>query len=906
MDSSPGNIGTLISTLHTVIKTKLHPPISRSRLIDRHQLTQRFLNNNKTKLTLVAAPAGFGKTTLIGQLFEQMSAEISCCWYSLDQSDNDPTKFLLYFIASIRTVHSAFGESTLRLMESTLISDITEVLALLVNDLLDANKEISLFIDDYHFSDSDQTNQFIELLINLSPDNFRLIISSRLRPNISLSGLKVHGYLNEITANQLRFDDLEAKTFMNDIHKLDLSSRQLIDLYEHSEGWVAGLQLASLSLRDISRRDDFIDSFSGNLRDIAEYLAADVLNQQSQEVRNFLLRTSILERINAEVGSVLTGIGSCQIILDNLEEQNLFIIPLDKERQWYRYHHLFHEFLLGQLRKRFPAELVKLYNDAADWFEHAGLASEAVDYALLSGDMDKAVELVESQVEEEMKAGRMPRVNNWVDKIPDSVCLSHPKLLFAKSTSLYHMNKPDEADLTLSLLRQCDVIDKQSLEEYVMRLEAGIAICRDDVDGILPPLSSVGIMSSNFDNGTACNTQGYALASLSEYALATESLNDARHYHKLNGSSFGVVYADCFLGFIDLAKGNLNKCYDRFADYVNGSRNAIETYVAPVPSIMRGIVLYEWNKIDEAAALIRPSLPVIEKVGHIKLLSLGYLTLAKVYAVRNDHLSAMRYFDRSYSINERRGKPYLRLRSLIESERIRYLLENNRTNEAMDIATSMDIDVDLATPELPDKWDRITCLNLLIWTRLQIASGAAKRSIPVLVHLTSLAEKVGRFKKVIECKLLTAMAMERTGDIQSASSLVTEAVNLSAPNGLIRTFLDEEIPGLLVSLKGESKISQSPEISRYLNKIISANEEKKSIESMDKRSEGISLIEPLNEREIDILKLIASGQSNHIIGEKLSISENTVKWHVKNLFVKLNVNKRTAAVVVAQQLELLN
>ena len=212
--------------------------------------------------------------------------------------------------------------------------------------------------------------------------------------------------------------------------------------------------------------------------------------------------------------------------------------PLDRERRWYRYHHLFHEFLLGQLRKNYPQEIVSLYEKAADWFDANDHTSEAVDYSLLSGNMDRTVELVESQVEEEMKGGRMPRVNSWVDRIPDRVCLSHPKLLFAKCTALYHMNRPYEAVETLDRMRQCEGISADSLNEYIVRIEAGIAICRDDIDGILPPLSSVGMVSSNFDNGTACNTRGYALACLGEYQAATESLVKARRYHRLNGSTF--------------------------------------------------------------------------------------------------------------------------------------------------------------------------------------------------------------------------------------------------------------------------------------------------------------------------------------------------------------------------------
>ena len=886
----------------TVIRTKLHPPVKRAALVNRQRLVKE-LCDTQVKLTLVAAPAGFGKTTLMAQLYEETSGKVQCCWYSLDQADQDPSRFLLHFISAIQNIDAAFGKGILQVMETTLISDIADTLAELTNDLLKIEKSICLYIDDFHFSDSEQINHFIELLINLSPDNFRLVISSRLRPKLSLSTLKVRGNLVEVTASQLRFDDKEAEVFMNEIHALDLSPQQLSDLFEHSEGWAAGLQLASLSLRDTERRNEFIDSFSGNLRDIAEYLAADVLNQQSTDIRDFLLRTAILDRMNSEVCAVLTGIADSQSYLQQLEEQNLFVIPLDQERRWYRYHHLFHEFLLGQLRKNYPQEIVSLYEKATDWFNSNGYTSEAVDYSLLSGNMDKTVELVESQVEEEMKTGRMPRVNSWVDRIPDKVCHHHPKLLFAKCTALYHMNRPYEAEETINQMRECVGIDSEKLKDFIVRIEAGIAICRDDIDGMLPPLASVGLVSSNFDNGTACNIRGYALACLGDYQAATDSLLEARRYHRLNGSTFGIVYADCFLGFVDLAKGNLNKCYERFRDYMNEANRDLDTYVAPVPSIMQGIILYEWGRLDEALDLLSPNLPVIEKVGHIKLLTLGYITLAKIHAHKNKPANPTRFFDRIYKLGDSKGTPFQRLQSLIEYERIRFLVYHSRITEAIDIAVSMEIDVDQAPAVIPREWDRINCLKLMTWCRLQIASANPERALRVLGEITTLAKQAGREKRFLECKILEAGALEKLNRKSEAKSSLHAALELAVSNSYIMTFVDENVSNLLTELSAEKPFPGNPELRDYMQKIAAATNPDTSITK--DRGHSQHLLEPLNSREIDILKLIAQGRSNSAIAEQLSISENTVKWHVKNIFTKLDVNKRAAAVVMAQQLQLL-
>jgi LuxR family maltose regulon positive regulatory protein len=501
-----------------------------------------------------------------------------------------------------------------------------------------------------------------------------------------------------------------------------------------------------------------------------------------------------------------------------------------------------------------------------------------------------------------MKAGRMPRVNNWVNKIPNEVCKSHPKLLFAKCTSLYHMNQPDEAEGTLSILRENHELTEQGIREHISIIEAGIAISRDDIDKILPPLADIGVMSSDFDNGTICNIRGYALSELSEYGPALQSLNDARHYHRQSGSPFGVVYADCFLGFIDLARGNLQKCYDRFVNYEDEFGKLTDMYVASVPSIMQGIVLCEWNELEKALELLLPSLPIIEKVGHTKLLSMGYISLAKIYGARDDRNGVSRFFDRIYNVGESRGVPYLRLRSLVESERIRYLIGSHQINEAIDISSSMGIDIDNISPALPDKWERISCLNLLIWSRLQIATGLASRSLPILNQLCQLAEKVSRYKRVVEYKILQATAFARLNETAKAERVLITALELTIPTKMIRAYLDEDpaLVALLENISNRTEISANAAMTAYLNQILKAYSQDDVLdETVSQTVKVSSIVETLSPREIAILELIADGKSNHVIADSLSISQNTVKWHVKNIFGKLSVNKRAAAIVAA-------
>ena len=304
-----------------------------------------------------------------------------------------------------------------------------------------------------------------------------------------------------------------------------------------------------------------------------------------------------------------------------------------------------------------------------------------------------------------------------------------------------------------------------------------------------------------------------------------------------------------------------------------------------------------------ALDLLSPNLPIIEKVGHIKLLSLGYITLAKIHAHKNKPANPMRFFDHIYNLSESSGTPHLRLQSLIEHERIRFLISHSRINEAIDIAMSMGIDVDQVPNSIPSKWDRVTCLKLLSWSRLQIASASPERALDILKQTATLARQSNRHIRVIECKILESRALHNLNRKREAKALLSSALKNAFPASFIMTFVDENIGDLLAELNKENTFAGNRELQDYLQNLVSAT----SSEATDNQNSGQAqqLLEPLNSREIDILKLIAKGRSNTAIAEHLSISENTVKWHVKNLFTKLDVNKRAAAVVIAQQLHLL-
>lgn len=898
------------------MKSKFVAPVARSRMIGRHSLLELGRSARLPKLTLVAAPAGFGKTTMLIQWRELLQSEgATVAWLSLRMEDHSTIALLRDIVESIQYTSPSFGRRTGRIIDGTARFDITRTLNDLVDDIADTAQPIVLMMDDFHCISNSETDELVELLLNLAPANFQMIVASRTRPQFGLATLRVRDELQEITLKNLRFNLSEASEFLIEIRQLALSSEQVAKIHEHSEGWATGLQLASLSLRDPHRCDGFIDSFSGSLQDISEYMASDVLNQQSEHVQEFLLRTSVAERLCGDLAAQLTGVQNAQALLEEIERNGLFVTPMDQEHTWYRYHQLFHEFLLTELRRRHPGELVRLYGFASRWFESRGFSGEAVEYGLLAGDFDNVTALVEKQSWLELMAGQIPRVIAWIRRIPESIRNENPKLLYLLGTALYHSNKADEGEETLSrltaIVNDVDATyvleEKEYLQEQIRLLTAGIAIARDDPVRTNEVLSHDFAHLNDFENGLVCSFRGYAYAEFAEFGKAAIALREARRFHLIAGSDFGAVYAECFLALTDFANGNLEHCYARFFSNTSGSLE--EKYVAPVPQVIRGIVLYQWNRIDEALDCLQPNLPLIGEVGFTKLLVFGYTALARICGVRGDHRAAMRCFDFIAAIGARWGTPYERHRSLVEGGRIAYLLQSGRLNEAIDHALSNDIDVDAETWPLPAQWERVSCRKALTWARLQIAINRPENTLPILARLRQLATESRRGMRVLECYILEARA-RFDQDKTKARGLIDEALDVAAPNRSVRCFVDEgsEIDSLLLDSREGEIDGWSRSKRSFLEAIrVSIEQESATADFRDTDATGAvcGLIEPISEREREILNLIADGNTNSVISAALFISQNTVKWHLKNIFGKLGVSNRTSAVAIARQLELL-
>lgn len=909
----------------SIIKTKLIPPIKRLGLIKRRGLEDMLKKLKNRKLTLVLAPAGFGKTTLLGQWFDELTrtGELTS-WVAFDSRDKTQDVFFYYIISAIRKIAPKIGARAICYIENTTSPDITKALSWLIDDLIKVDRNIILFLDDFHLIDNARNSQFIELLINLSPQSFHIVIAGRISPLFSIANLRVRNELFELTADKLRFSEAESEEFITSIKGLELSKDELKVLYEKSEGWAAGLQLASHSLREASKRANFFQSFTGTFREVADYLAFDVFEQQSSEVKGFLLRTSIFSRISPGLCDFLLDITQGQQFLQKLESDNLFVVPLDNRREWYRYHHLFQEFLIAKLKETYPEEMVSLYERASTWFSENNCIGEAIDNSLLAGNVDRAVALIESHAMEECKHGRMLLVSTWLNRIPESVIECHPKLLVLCGTTACHMKDLLEAERIRALLEKyisrnekeplISLSDLDYFKEELAVLDANIKMSADDIEVGFRPVVQTSHYDSDFRQGILHNVLGYIDSARSNFDLAEKHLKKAKYHHSRCDAQYGAIYSDCFMCMMEIAKGNLHLAYKILEEHVQNRRMdlAKHQYAVEASAVLRGVIYYEMNKLNDAERLIKENLSLVEEVSHISVLLLGHVTLAKIAAAKGEYRLSYKILDYATLLN-REGPSSSFQDLLIEYVRLKILSQSGNQNEAVNIPSGLTIFADRGLISVPDQWDRSEFLTLLTQTRILLIGGKIREAAVCLCKLKKLAKNYGQGYRAVECMILESICYSKLGDSEQTKRIMIEALSFSAGNEIIRLFVDEgkQMKAIVQSVVA-GDLAPVDIMVRDFAQIILNGFETLDVDLQVNRDIGSShsglnqeLIEAISKRELEILNLIATGESNHNIAAKLYITEQTVKWHASNIFGKLGVKNRTAAVIAAKEIGLI-
>ncbi len=632
---------------HPPITTKLRIPTTRPNLVERPRLREALVRNEGRKLTLVSAPAGFGKTTLLGEWSRDHSVE-ALAWVSLDEADNDPARFLTYLVGALRTVEESVGEGVMASLRSPQFPPVEALVGDVINDLAEIRREVAIVLDDYHVIGSKVVHEAVSLLIERLPENARLVIASRTDPPLPLSKLRVRNQMTELRAADLRLTTDEATAFLSDVMGLALSAEDVAALEEVTEGWVAALQLAALSMQDREDVTGFVRAFSGSNRHVLDFLAEEVLERQPEDVRDFLLRTSVLERMSAPLCDALTDLSDSQAMLERLERDNLFVVGLDDERRWYRYHHLFAEFLRGRLTHEDRKLAGGLHLRASGWHERRGMTSEAIRHALCASDSDPGYELAARLVEGEAKrawgSGEGATVLGWLEALPEEARRRRPRLLLEHAMALALTGRPDDAEPLVGEAERA-AEDIGSDRPYILGFASAIRCFRARLTGDALRAVEYGRRALSLlpDEETphrnfAAVCLGDSLRVSGDLAAASEVLADAAEMGRSIGHVYGTLTSMVWQARVQSERGLLREADDvlrRARRYVD-ERGAQSLPAAGLVHISVGVLLYERNDLEEAERELEIGVKLAEHTREVSTIVRGYAALSRTMKARGD------------------------------------------------------------------------------------------------------------------------------------------------------------------------------------------------------------------------------------------------------------------------------
>jgi LuxR family transcriptional regulator, maltose regulon positive regulatory protein len=898
--------------LDPLLTTKLHPSQARPRLVGRPRLIASLMRDPGRRLTLLSAPAGFGKTTLLSEWTRSYAdGGRSVAWVSLDEGDNDPVRFLSYLVAALRrTGEESFGEGVLAALRSP-APRMDSVLGAFINELAELPGEVAVVLDDYHAIDSESVHRIVSFLLERLPEGAHLVISGRVDPPLPLARLRARGQMTELHAADLRFTPEEVAAFLGDAMSLDLSADDVAALEGVTEGWIAALQLAALSMKERKDVSGFIRSFSGGHRDVFDFLAEEVLERQTERVQSFLLETSVLDSLSGLLCDALTGRNDGQSTLEKLERENLLIVPLDDERSWYRYHYLFAEFLRGRLARERPEQLAPLHLRASEWYEEAGSVAEAVRHALSAGDYERAARLMERGVGQTWYRGEVVTLLGWLRKLPEGAMRRRPLLLVWYAAALMLVGRLDGVD---SLLREAEGAlgagegrgegplpgefgaDPEHLLATAAAVRSMHARLRGDAPGAIEHARRALALlpEDNLDPrpfAAICLAQAYEAAG---DARASEAFAEAAELGRTAGHDYVALSAMASQAHLQLAEGRLREADDVLRSALEFATERGAQLLPAVGSVRIGMgeLLYEWDDLDAAARYLAEGVELAGRTGDFEILMWGHIALSRVRQARGDAEGTLASAREAERVARNSGAEHAIVEAAVSQARL-LLARGDLTGASSEQERAAEVGkVRSYSREL----ERIGQIRLLI------ARNEPEEALRLLAQLDQKAQAKGR---TIELLVLQALALREKGEKERAVSALAQALVLAEPEGYVRTLVDEgpamaELLSWVLQAR-QSRVSEAPRRvpAHYLRKLLAALEREVS----DPSTPGLP--EALSERELEVLQLIAAGSTNRRIASELFVSVGTVKSHINNVYRKLEVHSRTQAVARARELDLI-
>ncbi|HMO56437.1 MAG TPA: LuxR C-terminal-related transcriptional regulator [Roseiflexaceae bacterium] len=908
-----------------ILTTKLFIPPPRPNAVLRTGLIARLNAGLHHKLTLISAPAGFGKTSLV-------SAWIAGCgrpaaWLSLDAADNDPTRFLAYLVAALETIAPTLGADIVALLESPQPASIDGLLPLLLNQIAMMVQPAILVLDDYHMLEARPIDQALTFLVEHLPPQLHLVIATREDPALPLARLRARGQITELRAGDLRFSPTEAAGFLNEVMGLDLSAADIATLEDRTEGWIAGLQLAALSIQ--GRRDvsEFLRDFAGDHRYILDYLVDEVLQRQPEELRSFLLQTAILDRLHGPLCAAVTGQPGSSARLEALHRGNFFLVPLDDTRQWYRYHHLFAEVLRAQLQVELPDLIATLHQRASLWYEQHGAVDEAIRHALAAGDFARAADLVEVATPDMRRTRQEAMLLGWLKAIPDAIIANRPVLSVHYAGAL--LSAGEFADVEARLRDAERWLEMPaSASEQPERMTAGFVVRNEAEFRQLPGLIAVYRAAHALALGDLPQTMAFAQRAIEYLDEDNHVMRGAAHAilglaYWTNGELVAAyrLYADGMAqlqqgGFISDAIGGATTLAD--IRIVQGSlRKALQIYERGLQlaldhgmPLVRGTadmyvgmseILREQNELPAAMQHLLRSREQGEHTGFPQHPYRWRVALARIREAQGDPAGALELLGEAERHYVSDFSPNLRP---IAARKARLWIAQGRLDQALEWAREQGLPTNGPISFLRE-YEQITLVRIFLararHARIAGDLHEAGRLLERLLHAAEAGERTG---SIIEILVLQALAHQLHGTMPAALTALQRALTLAEPEGYVRLFVAEGPPMVLL-LREAAAHRIAPE---YTDRLLAASgmaQQHADAPLFPTAPARQPLIEPLSQRELDVLRLLNTELSGPEIARELVIGLSTVRTYTKSIYSKLNVSNRRAAVKRATELGLI-
>jgi LuxR family maltose regulon positive regulatory protein len=857
------------------------------------------------KVILISAPAGFGKTTLLSQWLTDFRGgvlealpeiqNLKLAWLSLDENDNDPIRFWRYIIAAFQTVRADLGETALAMLQVEPSPPFETVLISLINDLAGQSTDVLLVLDDYHLIGNKSIHQTFASLIEHSSPQLRVCLSSRTQPPLPLARLRAKHDLIELRMQTIRFSQAEAATFLNGAMGLSLRPAEVDTLHAYTEGWIAGLKLAALSLQNQPEpeRAGFVAEFTGQQPYIFDYLGEEVLHHQPPEITHFLVQTAILDRLSAGLCNSVSGREDGADILLALEKANLFVAALDHKRQWYRYHHLFRDFLLMRLQRDHPEWIPDLHRRAAAWYEQHDFINEAIEHHMAAQNVHKVAQLIEQRGDTMWTHHEMALLDRWISPLPEAVRRAHPKVMLFHAWALLIMRNLPAIESALQGIEPI-LVQPASMEWYgiLLTIQGAVALAHRDVStAIARYLEALRRLPESILNwrSAAQIGLGFAYRDQGDLSAAAQSLSTAISASMVIGNIYAAVYVSYYLGQLRIAQGRLQEALSTHHHAVELATQGRHTPLPIVawPYLGLAEAYYEQNKLETAAQFGLQAIQWGKQTGDREIIAQSYLALARIKIALGQEKDATEFVHQAIHLAREANLPAL-VKVVQRVQASLWWIQGN-----IPALLGWFQELNLAAGDPPD------LANLpeqFLQVRVLMALGNTVEACELLLKLRQ-AVPSGHRRTGFELQLLEALSCKAAGNSSEAMRLLEPVLAHGRREGYHRLFLDEGHPMATLLQEALSRNIEPGYAGSLLAEFTTA--------PADIPALGQALLEPLSQTELEILKLLATGWPNERIAQERTVSLNTIKWHLRNIYGKLGVRNRTAAASRAKALNLI-